>query len=136
MKTITLSLVSLLFLFSCTKKENNATLIKDCTGSYVHINDKDYLICNTELIENIETGTKLSIIYQKTENCAVSSPTLCELYHKNELQVYDRNGTEVFSKNDYDGGWTGGNLSSGVYYYSFTEKRNQKTYKGWVQILK
>lgn len=59
-----------------------------------------------------------------------------ELYYENELQVYDRNGAEVFSKSDYDGGWTGGNLSAGVYYYSFTEKRNQKTYKGWVQILK
>lgn len=59
-----------------------------------------------------------------------------ELYHKNELQIYDRTGVEVFSKNNYDGGWSGGNLSSGVYYYSFTENRNQKTYKGWVQILK
>jgi gliding motility-associated-like protein len=61
---------------------------------------------------------------------------LLELYRENELSVYDRNGHEVFSKNDYDGSWDGGNLASGVYYYSFTEKRNQQTHKGWVQILR
>lgn len=72
-------------LTSCKKKtEKNALVIKDCTGSYVLINDKDYLICNSELIDNIESGTKLSITYQKAEDCDVLSPTLCELYHKNE----------------------------------------------------
>jgi gliding motility-associated-like protein len=68
-------------------------------------------------------------------NDTFSFPKL-ELFHENELQVYDRNGSEVYSKQNYDGNWAGGDLSSGVYYYSFTEKRNQKTYKGWVQILK
>ncbi|NJN27678.1 MAG: gliding motility-associated C-terminal domain-containing protein [Cyclobacteriaceae bacterium] len=68
-------------------------------------------------------------------NDTFSFPKL-ELFHENKLQVYDRNGSEVYSKQNYDGNWVGGDLASGVYYYSFTEKRNQKTYKGWVQILK
>jgi gliding motility-associated-like protein len=68
-------------------------------------------------------------------NDTFSFPKL-ELFHENELQVYDRNGSEVYSKQNYDGNWAGGDLSPGVYYYSFTEKRNQKTYKGWVQILR
>ena len=68
-------------------------------------------------------------------NDTFSFPKL-ELFHENELQVYDRNGSEVYSKQNYNGNWAGGDLSPGVYYYSFTEKRNQKTYKGWVQILR
>jgi gliding motility-associated-like protein len=53
---------------------------------------------------------------------------LLELFHDNELLVYDRNGVKVYSQKNYRGDWSGGNLASGVYYYSFTEKRNQKTY--------
>jgi gliding motility-associated-like protein len=68
-------------------------------------------------------------------NDTFSFPKL-ELFHENELQVYDRNGSAVYSKQNYNGNWAGGDLSAGVYYYSFTEKRNQKTYKGWVQILR
>jgi len=85
MKYILIPTLIFCALVSCQKKtEKNATVIKDCTGSYVHINDKDYLICNTERVENIETGTELSITYQKAENCDVLSPTLCEMYHKHE----------------------------------------------------
>jgi gliding motility-associated-like protein len=68
-------------------------------------------------------------------NDTFSFPKL-EIFHENELQVYSRTGSEVYSKKNYDGSWAGGNLASGVYYYSFTEKRNQKTYKGWIQILR
>lgn len=85
MKYILISVMMICALASCKKKsEKNALVIKDCTGSYVHINDKDYLICNSELIDNVESGTKLSITYQKAEDCDALSPTLCELYHKNE----------------------------------------------------
>jgi gliding motility-associated-like protein len=59
-----------------------------------------------------------------------------ELFHENELQVFDRYGKEVFARTNYSGDWSGGNLSAGVYYYSFTEMRNHLTYKGWLQILK
>lgn len=85
MKYILISVMVLCALASCKKKtKENALVIKDCTGSYLHINDKDYLICNSELVDNIESGTKLSVTYQNTKNCDILSPTLCELYHKNE----------------------------------------------------
>ncbi len=68
-------------------------------------------------------------------NETFSFPNL-ELFHDNELIIIDRNGKEVFAKNDYTGDWTGHQLSSGIYYYSFHAKRNNRLYKGWVQILK
>ena len=59
-----------------------------------------------------------------------------ELFDDNELQMYDRNGKKIYSKGNYKGTWSGDYLATGVYYYSFTEKRNHQTYKGWVHILK
>jgi gliding motility-associated-like protein len=59
-----------------------------------------------------------------------------EIFHENDLLVFDRYGKEVFSRKDYDGSWDGNGFAAGVYYYSFTEKRYGTTYKGWLQILR
>ncbi len=68
-------------------------------------------------------------------NETFSFPNL-ELFHDNELIIVDRNGKEVFAKNDYRGDWTGSHLPSDIYYYSFYAQRNNRLYKGWLQILK
>lgn len=59
-----------------------------------------------------------------------------ELFHENELIIVDRNGIEVFAKSNYRGDWNGRHLPSGVYYYSFHAQRNNRLYKGWLQILR
>jgi gliding motility-associated-like protein len=59
-----------------------------------------------------------------------------ELFYDNELFVYNRMGKEVYYQANYRGDWAGWDLASGVYYFLFTENRNQKTYRGWVQILR
>ena len=48
---ILIPVVSLL-LISCEKERTEkVTVIKDCTGSYLRFDGKDYLICNREKIQ-------------------------------------------------------------------------------------
>jgi gliding motility-associated-like protein len=84
---------------------------------------------NTLIIPNVFTPNSDGV------NDTFTFPKL-EIFHENDLLVFDRNGKEVFSRKDYDGSWDGNGFASGVYYYSFTEKRYGTTYKGWLQILR
>ena len=48
--------------------------------------------------------------------------------------ITNRWGKEVFSSNDYQNDWTGGDASDGVYYYRV--KTAGQTFTGWVEILR
>jgi len=84
MKTIPLSLLSLLVLLSCSKKEDNATVIKDCTGAYIRIDSKDYFICNDEMVANFENETKVYVEYDKVEQCDQTDDVICLMLHLSE----------------------------------------------------
>ncbi|MFC5271868.1 gliding motility-associated C-terminal domain-containing protein [Adhaeribacter terreus] len=53
-----------------------------------------------------------------------------------DLEVFDRDGKKVFSQKQYDNRWKAAKLASGTYYYIITTPRENKTYKGWVEILR
>jgi gliding motility-associated-like protein len=59
-----------------------------------------------------------------------------------DLKVFDRNGLEVFAaspyKNDFNGKNDGKDLNDGTYYYvlKITDKGVEKTYKGYITLLK
>jgi gliding motility-associated-like protein len=53
-----------------------------------------------------------------------------------KLEIYNRWGDLLYRNEDYDNSWSGENLNEGVYYYIFINGYDQKTHKGWVQILK
>lgn len=54
-----------------------------------------------------------------------------------KLKVYNRWGTEIFSKNNYLNEWPSKNNipDSGIYYFMFNY-RGCSVYKGWIQLLK
>ncbi len=51
-----------------------------------------------------------------------------------KFEVYNRNGSSVFSSSNYQNDW-GSNMESGTYYYLLTSPQG-KTCKGWVQVLR
>ena len=59
-----------LILFSCSKKENDAILIKDCTGSYLRKDNEDFYITNFEVVEHLESNSNIKVDYkiQKEED--------------------------------------------------------------------
>jgi major membrane immunogen (membrane-anchored lipoprotein) len=70
---------------SCSKTNNKKmTVIKDCTGTYLEYNDKDYHVCNNEITDSFENGTKVRASFTNIANCLEIDETLCEMLHKNE----------------------------------------------------
>ena len=57
-------------------------------------------------------------------------------YLLNELVIINRLGDEVYRKKNYRGDWTADELAAGVYYYWLYVQRDQREYKGWIQILR
>ncbi|MBK0403981.1 gliding motility-associated C-terminal domain-containing protein [Adhaeribacter sp. BT258] len=52
------------------------------------------------------------------------------------LEVFDRDGKMVYAQKKYDNRWNAPKLASGTYFYIITTPRENKTYKGWVEILR
>ena len=92
-----MKLINLLFiitltatLFSCDKEKNqSATIIRDCTGTYLRIDSKDYLVCNIEKTNEFEENDSVVVTYRAINDCS-SNGAVCLLYHKNEgpVKVY------------------------------------------------
>lgn len=85
MKTVLLA--SLLSFSMCrTHRDTNATVIKDCTGSYLRIEGKDYHICNREKTDNIADGTPVTADYKKISSCngTAKDDIVCLMVHANE----------------------------------------------------
>lgn len=76
-----------LFLIFCKKERNkNAALVRDCTGTYLRIEGKDYQVCNLAKVAKYTDGTKVSVTYKKIDGCKGpgGDPVACYLLHPNE----------------------------------------------------
>jgi gliding motility-associated-like protein len=52
------------------------------------------------------------------------------------LTVFNRWGNKVFEAKNYKNDWEGNQLSGGIYFYTLSDDKRNREYKGWVQILK
>ncbi|HNX21099.1 MAG TPA: hypothetical protein PKG88_01945 [Bacteroidales bacterium] len=70
---------------SCSKVyDKNMTVVKDCTGNYLRYHDKDYLICNDEVVEPFENGTEVKASFEKIESCPDCDFIACQMLHTHE----------------------------------------------------
>ena len=79
--------VLLLSIFSCTKiKNEDMTVIKDCTGVYLRFNNRDYHVCNTEKVSSFENNAEVKATFKKINTCTgtASEATVCHMLHENE----------------------------------------------------
>ncbi len=53
-----------------------------------------------------------------------------------QLALYNRYGQKVHSDSAYRNNWQGEGLSSGVYFYYFSNPVSNRCYKGWVHLLR
>lgn len=85
----------LLFFVACNKvdhscyDDNNgysATLVRDCTGTYLRVDGKDYHVCNTELTDGIANGSLVKTVFYTTPECngTAKDQVVCLMYHENE----------------------------------------------------
>ncbi len=59
-----------------------------------------------------------------------------EYYNNNHLDIYDRWGMQLLSKDSYQNNWDGSKYTDGTYYYILTTKDDGKQYSGFFQIIK
>lgn len=52
-----------------------------------------------------------------------------------KLEVYNRWGNAVYTREPYDQSWDGGDLNGGIYYFLITDPAGNKC-KGWVHVMK
>jgi hypothetical protein len=62
--------VTVLALPFCRKATNKTVVVKrDCTGTYLHFNDRDYKVCNTEMLTNIANGDSIEATFTAIKKC-------------------------------------------------------------------
>lgn len=87
MKAVFLSLILLCILSSCCKHDETfATLVRDCTGTYLRMSSKDYGVCNLEQVNSFADGAHVKVSYTKISVCTGSAidAIVCEMLHANE----------------------------------------------------
>jgi hypothetical protein len=70
----------------CKKRMHETmTVIKDCSGTYLRLDNKDYHVCNPEALVNFPNGTTVKASFEKLKSCtSLDNEIICELYHINE----------------------------------------------------
>lgn len=84
---LTSASVAVFALMSCKKESGEkVTVVKDCTGTYLQINGKDYQVCNLEKTNGFANGTTVIASYKKISKCTGSAADqiVCMMYHENE----------------------------------------------------
>jgi hypothetical protein len=85
---IFLILLVLTALFPSCKKERNQTVTveRDCTGTYLRLDGKDYQVCNLEKVSSFSDGATVIATFKKINECKGSAKDaiVCYMLHANE----------------------------------------------------
>ncbi len=88
MKALPLLTTTLILLFTACNKEplQQGILIRDCTGTYLQINNKDYHICNPEKVDGGPSSSPIEASYKKLSVCkgSAADAITCMMLHPNE----------------------------------------------------
>jgi hypothetical protein len=89
MKRIIITFVSIccLLVISCKKERNQrVSVVKDCTGTYLQLDGKDYHVCNIEKTDAFQDGTLVTASFKKISDCTgkASTQIVCMMSHPSE----------------------------------------------------
>lgn len=88
MKKIQLTaVIAFTTLLSCSKETNkNAIVVRDCTGTYINIEGKDYQVCNLEKVAAFQNGTAVNVSFKKLSECngSAKDAIVCMMLHPSE----------------------------------------------------
>lgn len=72
---------------SCKKQDlESITVVKDCTGTYLRYEGKDYQVCNIEKLMSYSDGEMVHANFRKIEKCngTAMDVIVCFMLHPNE----------------------------------------------------
>lgn len=77
-------------LAACTKEKNEmATIIKNCTGVYIQVEGKNFLVCNEEIFADFNNGSSKRVVFKRVKNCNYKKEkeVQCMMYFQHEGKV-------------------------------------------------
>jgi hypothetical protein len=86
MKTLQLFFVlGVILLSGCKKECGEMLVVRDCTGTYLQHDGKDYQVCNIETLSGFTSGTTVNATYHKIASCSEQDETVvCMMFHARE----------------------------------------------------
>ena len=92
LKLISVFAFMAVFLISCNcvkgKKTVEASVIRDCTGTYLRIANDDYLVCNSDILKDYQENSKVKADFSPVTNCPENEGKIvCMMYHENKGMV-------------------------------------------------
>lgn len=72
---------------SCVKNGTQEIIvIRDCTGTYLRLKEKDYQVCNLEKLASFHDGATITVSFKKIDVCkgSASKTINCYMLHENE----------------------------------------------------
>jgi hypothetical protein len=82
-----LILIASVFLAGCCHKDavDPVTVVRDCTGTYLRLEGRDYHVCNVAATDRYRHGDKVMASFKMLRSCEeMAGRTICQLYHANE----------------------------------------------------
>ena len=68
-------------------------VVRDCTGTYLQKDGKDYQVCNLEKVQAFAAGQSVTVSYKKLSVCkgSAADAIVCLMLHANEgwIEVVD-----------------------------------------------
>ena len=86
-KLLLITIVAIILtLFSCKRETNKTmTVVRDCTGTYLRMDGKDFQVCNIGKLSLFSTGTTVNATFKKIDNCKrLEDMVVCKMLHPNE----------------------------------------------------
>lgn len=63
-------------------------IVRDCTGTYLQKDNKDYLVCNDEILASFEDGDKVKVEYDLLTDCfGLIEEPVCLMIHPYESLI-------------------------------------------------
>lgn len=92
MKNLSLSAVLFIVLssFACKKANNlDATVVRDCTGTYLRVNTTDYKVCNKSKLKSYDDGQLVNATFKiVTEGkCEADDEIVCMMAHEYKSKI-------------------------------------------------
>jgi len=84
MKTlVSVLLLSVFVVSSCHKDCKSMIVVRDCTGTYLQDDGKDYQVCNKEKLAGYTNGETVNARYHKISDCT-GDEVICMMVHVSE----------------------------------------------------
>lgn len=67
------------------KPGGRMTVIRDCTGTYLRQDGKDYNVCNLSILDAYRDGATVHARFRRVTECTEASDRIiCMMFHENE----------------------------------------------------